>query len=796
MMNCRHRLLTIALAALAAGVVSPTAAQAARRSEKSGGLGGAALLNAFSGANPIVSAGAGEAVNPRTGSRYVFWRAPSGRIYEAWYTNSWHGPVSLGWFAASTPSVAVNAAGHQFVAWQGHGGHIFEAVEDRGWSRPRDLTASLRWGSAGQTAAPPSVTVAPGNDEPSLFWVARDGKIHEASYGGHWSSPVNRGWTAASAPSAATSSTGHQFVFWTAANSDLEEAWHYRAWSSPRDLTRALHWGKAGKATSAPGAAVNPGNGHQFVFWRAVGGRLNEAWSTGRWHGPSHFRWRAQSAPAAAVGASGNQYLAWIGPATRIYEAWHQSAWTPAVGRWTLSPGSGAYAEVVQTTASLSDRLTPHTDQQFSGSAGSLPVINVSDGARYQSIKGIGAAMTDTSAWLIYDRLSPGARAGLMNDLFTTAGIHLAYTLIPMGGSDFTADEKPYSYDDLPPGQSDPNLIRFSIAHDEAYILPVLRQMLAIAPQTWTFAVPWSPPPWMKANDSAGDLGHKGTLLAADYQPFANYFARFLEAYAQQGVPIDAIAPENEPRAASAFPAMYFPEPNETQWIAQNLVPALRAANLHPEIYGNDTSWQLANYGQEMATSSAASALTGIAWHCYGGAPTVMNDLHRATPHLDQIVTECASNLTHYPVPEILIGSLRNWATTVTLWNIATDPSGGPVEPPNSGCHGCRGLVTINQVTHRVKFNRDYYELGQVGDFLQSGAVRIGSNAFVTYNGNGSSYGASSGLDDVAFLNRDGSRVLVVYNNSSGQKRFAVRWHGRSFRYALAAGATVTFRWP
>jgi O-glycosyl hydrolase len=299
----------------------------------------------------------------------------------------------------------------------------------------------------------------------------------------------------------------------------------------------------------------------------------------------------------------------------------------------------------------------------------------------------------------------------------------------------------------------------------------------------------------MKANDRLDDLGHQGTLLGSSYGPLANYFVKVLESYAQHGVPINAVAPENEPRAASSFPAMYFPETNEAQWLSENLGPALAAARLRPKVYGSNTSWQLENYADDLAASPARSTLNGIAWHCYGGIPTVMSNLHLKAANLDQIVTECAPNLGHYAVPEIAIGAMRNWASEVTLWNIATDPAGGPVEAPNSGCRGCRGLVTINEGTHRVTFNPDYYELGQIGAFVQSGGWRISSNNFVTYGQQAAGSWATSGLDDVAFRNPDGSRVLVVYNNSKSARRFAVAWRGRNFTASLAGGATVTFRW-
>jgi glucosylceramidase len=779
-------LLGLPGSALAAANRAPVSAQAAAKAVKS---------KRTTPPAPPPPAGAAIAVNPRNGYQYAFWRTTGGRIEEAWNNGSWHGPVSRGWSATSAPSAAVNAAGQQFVAFAGPQGHILEATFTRRWGRPVDVTAAGRWGARGTTSSVPALAVNASRDRRYLFWRGPDGRIHEAWNNGRWHGPANRGWASSSAPTAAATTSGHQYVFWTGPGGDLFESRHTSSWSRPVDLTKSNHWGAAGRAQSAPAVAVNSANEHQYVFWRASK-HLFEAYFDGRWHAPADRGWSAASAPSAAVAATGEQFVLWLGPGGRLYEAWHQNAWVGPVGRWRLSVGGGTYTEVVETTAGLSERMTPQSDAQFSAARPRhIPVITVNDAVRYQRVKGIGAAMTDTSAWLIQNQLSPGTRASLMDNLFTKDGIHLGFALIPMGGSDFSVAGSPYTYDDLRAGETDPTLSHFSTGHDESYIFPLLREMLALAPHTETFAVPWSPPAWMKANDRLDDLGHKGTLLASSYAPLASYFVKVLQSYAAHGVPINAIAPENEPRAASAFPAMYFPEPNEQQWLTQNLAPALTAAHLSPRIYGSDTSWQLENYADTLAASPAGRLLKGIAWHCYGGIPTVMSNLHRHAPSLDQIVTECAPNLGHYAVPQIVIGAMRNWASEVTLWNIATDPAGGPVEAPNSGCHGCRGLVTIDENTHTVSLNPDYYELGQIGTFVQSGAWRISSNNFTSYRQQRSGAWATSGLDDVAFRNPEGSRVLVVYNNSSTASRFAVAWRGRSFTHVLPPGATVTFRW-
>lgn len=792
MNHLRRLTLPFALVSVLLGLSAPALAAPARATAARSGRPGKPKAPP----GPPAPAAAAIAVNPQNDDQYAFWRTTGGRIEEAWYNGSWHGPVSRGWRATSAPSAGANAAGQQFIVFAGHAGHIFEASFDGRWSRPVDLTASGGWGRSGTTTSTPALAVNPAQAGRYLLWRAPDGRIHEAWNDGRWHGPVSRGWKTRTAPAAAASADGHRYAFWTAPGGDLFEAAYESRWGRPTDLTRAAHWGARGRSSSAPAVAVNPTAAHRYLFWRGSGNALFEAYFNGRWHPPVDHGWGAASAPSAAAAADDHHFVLWLGPGGRLYEAWHQNTWVGPVARWGLAVTPGAYAEVIETTPSLSERMTPLPDAQFSSRRpGRIPVIHVNDTVRYQRLKGIGAAMTDTSAWLIQNELRPAARAALMKGLFTKAGIHLGFALIPMGGSDFSVAGQPYTYDDMPAGQTDPALGNFSTAHDESYVFPLLREMLALAPGTETFAVPWSPPAWMKANDRLDDLGHQGTLLSSSYGPLAGYFVKFLQSYAQHGVPIDAIAPENEPRAASAFPAMYFPEPAEAQWISQNLAPALAAAGLTPKIYGGDTSWQLEDYSDALAASPARANLNGIAWHCYGGIPTVMSTLYRRAPNLDQIVTECAPNLGHYAVPEIAIGAMRNWASEVTLWNIATDSAGGPVEAPNSGCRGCRGLVTINETTHRVSFNPDFYEFGQIGTFLQSGGWRIGSNNFVTYRQQSSGSWASSGLDDIAFLNPDGSRVLVVYNNSSTRTRFAVAWRGRNFPYWLPPAATVTFRW-
>ncbi len=464
-----------------------------------------------------------------------------------------------------------------------------------------------------------------------------------------------------------------------------------------------------------------------------------------------------------------------------------------------------ASAAVIQTTADLRDALTPMPPLPFTSSpAEAAALITVNDSVRYQTITGFGGAMTDTSAWLLYHELSPSERTAAMNALFGEGGINIDFVRIPMGASDFTVSGVPYSYDDLPAGRRDPTLARFSVAHDESYIIPALRAMLVTDPQIRTIANPWSPPPWMKANDAFDDLGYFGIVLPTYYPSLAEYFVKFIDAYGARGVPIDAITPMNEPTSEAPFPSTNFVSA-ESSFILGDLEPSLAAAGLHPAIYGLDDivygGWYegIGSDVDDALSPHAVEGLAGIALHCYRGMGG-FTAVHDEYPSKELILDECSPGITPYATAEVAIDATDNWASAVALWNLALDRSGGPVAPPNHSCHGCTGIITVSERTHTFTLKRNYYELGQASRYIQPGAVHIAATRLVrdfllgTAAG-GYRYGVSAGLDDAAFENPDGSKVLLAYDNSSTPVLFAVAWHHEYLSYRLAARATVTLVW-
>jgi glucosylceramidase len=174
-----------------------------------------------------------------------------------------------------------------------------------------------------------------------------------------------------------------------------------------------------------------------------------------------------------------------------------------------------------------------------------------------------------------------------------------------------------------------------------------------------------------------------------------------------------------------------------------------------------------------------------------------MSGVHAASPSMQQIVDECTTGGGDiWPTSELLIASFRNYANAVGLWNLALDPEGGPVQAPNSGCLSCTGVVTVNEQTGTYTLSKDFYELGQLSRFVEPGALRIASDNFVSYKLTAKyQTTVTPGLDDVAFENRDGSKVLFAYNNSTAPITFDIEWHGSYVSYSIPGGATTTFDW-
>jgi O-glycosyl hydrolase len=449
------------------------------------------------------------------------------------------------------------------------------------------------------------------------------------------------------------------------------------------------------------------------------------------------------------------------------------------------SPGVSVFLTDIRSHTYLSQQPTL---AWHDGAAGPVPTITVDTRRRYQTISGFGASLTDSSAWLIGTRLDAGQRDAVMRDLFGADGIGLSFLRQPMGASDFAVNGN-YSYDDMPPGQTDPTLAHFSIDHDRGYIIPLLRQARQLNPRLTVMATPWSPPGWMKTSDSM--IG--GTLKPDASQPLADYFTRFVTDYAAAGVPVDYITPQNEPLyVPGGYPGMYLSAAQQDDLIKNYLGPGLRERGLSTGILGYDHNWDVISYPETMYADPAASGyMAGTAWHCYGGDVVAQSLSHNNYPNEPAFHTECSGGewegndqAGFAGALWLVINTTRNWAKSVVRWNLALDANNGPT---NGGCLTCRGVVTVAQDARgnwSYTPTVDYWALGQASRYVRPGARRVASNTF----GDGD-------VKDVAFANPDGSTALVTFNSGTAPRTFRVQWGDKWFGYRLAGGAAATFVW-
>lgn len=438
------------------------------------------------------------------------------------------------------------------------------------------------------------------------------------------------------------------------------------------------------------------------------------------------------------------------------------------------------------TTADRSQLLSPQPAIALrSGQAGAGDTITVDSAQTHQTMTGFGASFTDSSAWLIWN--SP-QRDSIMTRLFDPRqGIGLSAVRQPIGASDFSRSA--YTYDDVPRGQTDPGLTRFSIAHDEPYVLPLLRRARELNPQITFMASPWSAPAWMK---TSGEL-IGGSLKREHHQVYANYFVKFLQAYRDAGVPVSLVTPQNEPEFSPGnYPGMLMSAQDQADFVGGALGPAIEKAGLDTRVLAFDHNWDRPGYPIDVLRNPAAARyLAGSAFHCYGGEPGAQTTVRNAFPGKDVHFTECSGIKTGdeartfadtlgWQTRNLVIGATRNWAKSVVLWNLALDQNGGPT----MNCTTCTGVTTVKS-DGTVTYNAEYYVLGHLSKFVKPGAVRVGSNTF-----------GQGGIENVAFRNPDGSTVVVVHNSASGTRSFNVTSAGRHFSTSLSAGAVATFTWP
>jgi glucosylceramidase len=404
-----------------------------------------------------------------------------------------------------------------------------------------------------------------------------------------------------------------------------------------------------------------------------------------------------------------------------------------------------------------------------------------------QEILGFGAALTDASCY-VFSQLNENERQAVMHDLFAPDAMALNVCRTSIGASDYSRTL--YSFDESP--EPDPELAKFSIDHDKAYILPVLREARKLNPELFLFSSPWSPPGWMKANNSM--LG--GGMRKLSFAPYARYFLKFLEGYQAEGVLINAVTVQNEVDAEQdgRMPACLWAQEEEAEFVSRYLGPALRKAGRSTKIWVIDHNYNL--WGRaigELSDTAANEYIDGIAWHGYLGEPSAMSRVHDAFPGKSAYWTEGGPgiNSPNYATDyarwaKTFNEILRNWSRSITAWNLALDEKG----KPNIGPFSCGGTVTLDSTTHKVAKSGQYWAFAHFSRHVRRGAKVIATNGV----GGDAKNGSTAAVSHVGFRNPDGSFALVLAN-SGPEARVQLVLGSSALDLDLPADSVHTLEW-
>lgn len=407
--------------------------------------------------------------------------------------------------------------------------------------------------------------------------------------------------------------------------------------------------------------------------------------------------------------------------------------------------------------------------------------IKIREDIKYQKMEGFGASLTDSSSFLLQKRIKPEVRAEIMEKLFGKTGISLNLIRQPMGSCDYNINL--YTYDNEP---GDTELKKFSIDPDRKYIIPSIKDALSINREIRIIASPWSAPGWMKTSGSI--IG--GELKPGFYNTYAMYFVKFIKSYQNEGIHVYAITPQNEPLFLPAhYPGMSFSADSEADFIKMALGPLFKKNGIDTKILIYDHNWDKPEYPLEILKDKEANMfIAGVAWHYYGGSHEAMSKVHEAYPDKEVWFTEGSGGEW---VPEFhdafmdqmmhIIRIPRNWSKSVIWWNLALDEEHGPSILGDWST--CRGLVRVDTKTCTVSYNVDYYTIAHISKFVNRGAYRIDSNTY------------KNDLENVAFLNPDSSKVLIVSNRSKESKTFTASDGKRHFVFSIPGEGAATFKW-
>lgn len=431
------------------------------------------------------------------------------------------------------------------------------------------------------------------------------------------------------------------------------------------------------------------------------------------------------------------------------------------------------------TKGDESVKLQLQAPVKFTNISNNLQNIEIDDHQKFQYVDGFGYTLTGGSVEVI-NTLSPAKRKALLRELFGNDknSISISYLRLSIGASDL--DGEVFSYDDLPEGQTDASLSKFSLEKDKA-LISMLKEILAINPEIKIIAAPWSAPVWMKDNGKSKG----GSLKPEFYGTYANYFVKYIQGMKKEGIIIDAVTPQNEPLHPGNNPSLYMPSAQQGDFIKNHLGPVFKTNNIRTKIVVYDHNCNKPEYAIDILKDAKANQyIDGSAFHLYEGEISALSTVHNAFPDKNLYFTEqwTGSKGTfqedlNWHTKNVIIGSMRNWSKTALEWNLANDSKYGP--HTDGGCTECKGAVTISDSENFTR-NVAYYIIAHASKFVPAGSQRIASSQ-------------TGNLSTAAFKTQSGKIIVIVQNDNKADENFNIKFAGKTAVVRISGHSAATY---
>lgn len=455
----------------------------------------------------------------------------------------------------------------------------------------------------------------------------------------------------------------------------------------------------------------------------------------------------------------------------------------------------------VKTRLTTNDRMADfkQVEVNFNAKPSMSPrTITLDASQRFQNMDGFGAAVTGSSCYNLL-KMNKEDRTKFLKETFSpTEGMGYSYIRISIGCSDFSLSE--YTCCDTP------GIENFALQDEELnYVIPILKEILAINPDVKILGSPWTPPRWMKVNNLTDlkpfNSWTDGQLNPKYYQEYALYFVKWIQEMEAHGIDIFGITVQNEPLNRGNSASMYMSWEEQRDFIKEALAPKFKEHNLSDvKVYLFDHNYNYDNIPSEQdyvdkiyKDEQVKDFVTGAAFHNYGGNREELNIVHDKYPNKELIFTETSIgtwndgiNLTRRlmeDMAEVALGTVNNWCKAVIVWNLMLDSEKGPNR--DGGCQTCYGAVTIDKGDYKtITRNSHYYIIGHLSSVVKPGATRIGTTGY-----------AESNITYSAFDNNDGTYAFVLLNNTEADKEITVNDGKQNFTYNVPKKSVISYQW-